>query len=314
MKKILLSSMVALAAIVSVNGQALYKDGFTGGVTTAAPFVGNGAGYSCTRTNPTSEFMTITRTVGAGSEYTGNAYTLYDNPENSSAPTNAALATPIDMATGINDTIFVIARSAGSAALRVDIQDNGTPAPYTSDFNVTNTLTLTPTFALYKYLYQNPQQAYSGTCTPTVPCNVDNSNIVIILLSVNNGTTNLGTVDIDYIQIGGTSKAITVLAGGAGGAPGFLTSTQSANANIASSKLYPNPTSDNARVELELKSSSNVKVTLSDVMGKEVMVISEGTSSSLTKEFSVANLNKGIYTVNYFINGAAAKSELLMVK
>ena len=98
------------------------------------------------------------------------------------------------------------------------------------------------------------------------------------------------------------------------GSSQFPTTGTLASASIASSKLYPNPTSDNAKVELELKSSSNVKVTLSDVMGKEVMVISEGTISTLTKDFSVANLNKGIYTVNYFINGAAAKSELLMVK
>ncbi len=94
----------------------------------------------------------------------------------------------------------------------------------------------------------------------------------------------------------------------------IVASANAAQANISSAKLYPNPTSDNAKIELELKSASTVKVTLSDVMGKEVMVISEGTTSSLTKEFSVANLNKGIYTVNYFINGASAKSELLMVK
>lgn len=87
-----------------------------------------------------------------------------------------------------------------------------------------------------------------------------------------------------------------------------------AAAAIASSKLYPNPVSDMAKVELNLKSASSVKVTLSDVMGKEVMTIADGTFSDLTKEFSVATLNKGIYTVNYYINGEAAKAEMLMVK
>jgi len=57
-----------------------------------------------------------------------------------------------------------------------------------------------------------------------------------------------------------------------------------------------------------------VKVTLSDVMGREVMTIAQGSMSSITQSFSVANLQKGVYTVNYFVNGAAAKAELLMVK
>jgi hypothetical protein len=92
------------------------------------------------------------------------------------------------------------------------------------------------------------------------------------------------------------------------------TGTNAAQANVSSAKLFPNPTSDMARVELNLFNPASVKVTLSDLMGKEVMTIAEGTTSALAKDFSVANLNKGVYTVNYFINGAAAKSELLMVK
>jgi hypothetical protein len=94
---------------------------------------------------------------------------------------------------------------------------------------------------------------------------------------------------------------------------GVTTSLKGAE-SIASSKLYPNPVSDMAKVELNLKSSSAVKVTLSDLMGKEVMTVADGTFSELTKEFSVSNLNKGIYTVNYFVNGSAAKAEMLMVK
>ncbi len=92
-----------------------------------------------------------------------------------------------------------------------------------------------------------------------------------------------------------------------------VSSTTTAS-SIASSKLYPNPVSDRANVELNLKSASSVKVTVSDLMGKEIMTIAEGTFSSLNESFSVANLNKGIYTVNYFVNGSAAKAEMLMVR
>lgn len=94
-----------------------------------------------------------------------------------------------------------------------------------------------------------------------------------------------------------------------------VTGINAAQANISSSKLYPNPVSDMANVELDLISSSDVKVTLSDLMGREVMVVASGNNiSSLSQSFSVSSLNKGIYTVNYFINGSAAKSQLLMVK
>jgi hypothetical protein len=95
---------------------------------------------------------------------------------------------------------------------------------------------------------------------------------------------------------------------------GLTLSNKKAAEYIATSKVYPNPVSETANLELTLKSVSDVKVTLSDMMGKEMMTVANGSYSSLNESFSVANLNKGIYTVNYFVNGAAAKSELLMVK
>jgi hypothetical protein len=93
-----------------------------------------------------------------------------------------------------------------------------------------------------------------------------------------------------------------------------VTGINGAQANIASSKLYPNPSTDLAKVELNLNSVSEVKVTLSDLMGKEIMTVAQGTTAVVNADINTANLNKGIYTVNYFIDGAAAKSELLMVK
>lgn len=107
----------------------------------------------------------------------------------------------------------------------------------------------------------------------------------------------MGSFTLDNLAIGGVTSGVN-----------------DAASQIASSKLFPNPVSDMANVSLNLKSAQNVKVTLSDAMGKEVMNITEGTFTELNKSFDVSNLSKGVYTVNYFINGAAAKSELLMVK
>ena len=98
-------------------------------------------------------------------------------------------------------------------------------------------------------------------------------------------------------------------------APPVTAISNSASVLVASTKLYPNPVSDQANIQLDLVTPSDVKVSLSDMMGREVMTIAQGSSmSSVTQSFSLANLQKGIYTVNYFVNGAAAKSELLMVK
>lgn len=93
-----------------------------------------------------------------------------------------------------------------------------------------------------------------------------------------------------------------------------VAATNKAAANITGSKLYPNPVSDVANIELDLISTSDVKVTVSDMMSKEVAVIADGKYTSVKKSLDVTSFAKGIYTVNYFINGAPAKAEMLVVK
>ena len=118
------------------------------------------------------------------------------------------------------------------------------------------------------------------------------------------------TMGYDLYILGFSIGTATAIA-----APPVTAINNSASALVASTKLYPNPVSDQANIQLDLVTPSDVKVSLSDMMGREVMTIAQGSSiSSVTQSFSVANLQKGIYTVNYFVNGAAAKSELLMVK
>jgi hypothetical protein len=96
--------------------------------------------------------------------------------------------------------------------------------------------------------------------------------------------------------------------------PPTAASTKNANAFISTSNVYPNPVSDIATLALELKAPAQVKISLSDMMGKEVLTIAEGTMNSVNESFSVAGLQKGIYTVNYTVDGNPAKSSLLMVK
>ncbi|MFN3404039.1 MAG: T9SS type A sorting domain-containing protein [Cytophagaceae bacterium] len=99
-----------------------------------------------------------------------------------------------------------------------------------------------------------------------------------------------------------------------GSAP--VLSTNKAASYIASSNLYPNPATGSASFDLNLKEVSTVKVIITDLAGKEAAVVFEGnmTAGNNTSSFDVSALNKGMYSVNYFINGEAAKAQLLMVK
>lgn len=107
-----------------------------------------------------------------------------------------------------------------------------------------------------------------------------------------------GTVYVDYISLGDTTALVAGMK----------------NFNIASSNLFPNPATENANIDLSLENVADVKVTLTDLMGREIQVISETRGTEVKESFNVANLQKGLYTVNYFVDGAPAKAELLMVK
>jgi hypothetical protein len=90
--------------------------------------------------------------------------------------------------------------------------------------------------------------------------------------------------------------------------------TKEASSMVADSKLYPNPTSGSTNIELNLKSSANVKVVLNDIMGNEVKVIADKYTNTLSESFDVNGLTKGIYSVTYLVDGVPAKTEKLIVK
>ncbi|MFN3404279.1 MAG: T9SS type A sorting domain-containing protein [Cytophagaceae bacterium] len=94
----------------------------------------------------------------------------------------------------------------------------------------------------------------------------------------------------------------------------IVTSSKNVTAVISDTKLYPNPASEITKVELTLKSASDVKISVSDMTGKVVAEVTSANTTSVFEVINVSNLAKGTYTVNYYINGAPAKTELLMVK
>ena len=90
---------------------------------------------------------------------------------------------------------------------------------------------------------------------------------------------------------------------------GINNSTSVANAN-----LYPNPSTGMTTISGELKSVADVKITLVDMLGQEVQVISEQRTNSIDATFDVSALKKGIYSVVTNIDGAPSKSQMLVVR
>lgn len=90
-----------------------------------------------------------------------------------------------------------------------------------------------------------------------------------------------------------------------------VTSTQSAAANIASTKVYPNPTTGEFTAEVSLVNNASVSIILTDMMGKQIATKS-ATNGSVS--FDTAGLAKGMYTVTYVLDGTPAKTELVVVK
>jgi len=109
-------------------------------------------------------------------------------------------------------------------------------------------------------------------------------------------------VSVDDIYI--TQTKLTTI-------PPIATSTKSAAANIASTKVYPNPATGKFTAEVALINNSNVTVILTDMMGKQIAteVAANGSAS-----FETAGLAKGMYTVTYVLDGTPAKTELVVVK
>jgi hypothetical protein len=265
------------------------------------------AEYTMTR-NETEAFV-----VNKGTSYTVIGFNFGDSNGNGSG-------TPFTIDISAQKSFSI--KAMATTAVRVDVQvedingvkleikatDNGDGSKDKLGFTATTTNTVYTIDLTGARVVLNWTCANWPTDCPTINSGVtfDYTKVKQVVFLVSGGTAYTGTLTFDNAKIG-CANVVGLNSTCASG-------TNAAQANVSSSKLYPNPTSDMARVELNLFNPASVKVTLSDLMGKEVMTISEGTTSALAKDFSVANLNKGIYTVNYFINGAAAKSEMLMVK
>ncbi|PBQ34176.1 hypothetical protein CNR22_21185 [Sphingobacteriaceae bacterium] len=79
--------------------------------------------------------------------------------------------------------------------------------------------------------------------------------------------------------------------------------------------LYPNPTTGEANLSFKLQDASPIKMTVVDVMGREVVPSVETTLSAGEQVLTVnkgATLSKGVYFVNLSVNGAKMSKKLVI--
>ena len=83
---------------------------------------------------------------------------------------------------------------------------------------------------------------------------------------------------------------------------------------VTSNLVFPNPTSEIVTIVLALKQEADVAITISDVMGKEIMKIANGNMSEFRQTVNVSALSKGVYHIDYLIDGKKSPSKILMIQ
>jgi len=89
--------------------------------------------------------------------------------------------------------------------------------------------------------------------------------------------------------------------------------------NVASFNLnaYPNPAQNETTIEYTLTSNSNVVITVSDIMGREIVRMNEGTktANSINRvALNTANMNNGTYFYTINVNGVKETKKLVVNK
>ena len=77
--------------------------------------------------------------------------------------------------------------------------------------------------------------------------------------------------------------------------------------------LKPNPTTDNASVEFYSPKSTNVKMNLSDVIGRKIYAENIAATNGIQKtELNISTLQNGIYFVNFEFDGRHFSKKLIV--
>ncbi len=333
MKKVLLSLAVIAAAMVTANAQSvgvgMYDDFATVGNSTDNPtgeyskqftvgantytgglFWYTDANYTSTYTKTRANGV-MTIAVNKGTEYsvvgagfgdtngdgTGTSFTL-DISGNKTFSINlqATVAVAVDVQIqDINGTKIEISGQNDASGVKEKYEAAVTTTAKTFTFNFGDARLIDYTAANGGY----PCANYPTDCPVTLSTNnFDYTQVAKINFLISGGTAYTGTVTFDEFKLG------TVRYVGLG--------TTAAAANIASTKVFPNPATDQFTAEVITKNGASSSIIITDMMGKQIAT--KATDANGQATFPTSSLAKGMYTVTYVLDGTPAKTELVVVK
>lgn len=117
---------------------------------------------------------------------------------------------------------------------------------------------------------------------------------VLVTISANHASENGVSVEINSTYVAGSVSALEN------------------NAYFQSVKVYPNPATDNASLNLNLKKAANVEVSLQNVMGQTIFTQAANMSAGeQVMPISLQNLPKGIYILKVMANGSAQEMKVV---
>lgn len=90
------------------------------------------------------------------------------------------------------------------------------------------------------------------------------------------------------------------------------------SAPVKGLRIYPNPTSDNVSITYELLESSNVSISIVDLLGKEIVTVEAGNElkgiQKLELNTSSLGLSPGTYFIQFLIDGSRLSKKLIITK
>lgn len=95
---------------------------------------------------------------------------------------------------------------------------------------------------------------------------------------------------------------------------GALTGVDEDLKSVMKFNLYPNPMHENATISFDLQENSRVKVTIIDIMGKEVFIAEDAQLNSGSHSITINknNLNSGVYFIRFEAGNNTFNNKLLV--
>ncbi len=94
---------------------------------------------------------------------------------------------------------------------------------------------------------------------------------------------------------------------------GLIANNENANDALAFFNVYPNPANSNCNLKYQLATAGQVNISLNTLLGKEIKIIYNGNAPAVEETISMGDMPKGIYIINFSLDGQLLKTQKLII-